>query len=95
MEILSDRFTTSTFQINMSNIENSKGPLWIDVISSRDFQNEHMNHASNFDIYIDYHMIVFSKLASQIYTFLNDSYCAWMNIIGNDANVMGIKTYPL
>ena len=44
---------------------------------------------------IDYHMIVFSKLASQIYTFLNDSYCAWMNIIGNDANVMGIKTYPL
>ena len=41
--------------------------------------------------YIDYHMIVFSKLASQIYTFLNPSYCAWMNIIGNDANVMGNK----
>ena len=44
---------------------------------------------------IDYDMIVFSKLAHQIYTFLNHSYCAWMNIIGNDANVMGIKTYPL
>ena len=44
---------------------------------------------------IDYHMIVFSKLASQIYTFLNDSYRACRNIIGNDGNVMGIKTYSL
>ena len=76
MEILSDRFTTSTFQINMSNIENSKGPLWIDVISSRDFQNEHMNHASNFDIYQTSNTILFIKLVSQIYTFLNDSYRA-------------------
>ena len=51
MEILSDRFTTSTFQINMSNIENSKGPLWINVVSSKDFRNEHMYHVSNYDIY--------------------------------------------
>ena len=43
MEILSDRFTTSTFQINMSNIEISKGPLWIDVISSRNFKGTYVS----------------------------------------------------
>ena len=45
--------------------------------------------------HIDYHTILFIKLVSQIYTFLNDSYRAWRNIIGNDANVIDNKNISI